>query len=59
MVVSFELNGKKFIGLNGGPQFKFNEAVSFVVDCETQEEIDYYTGKVLLQTVVVKETAVG
>ncbi|MEJ7680632.1 MAG: VOC family protein [Segetibacter sp.] len=41
MVVSFELNGKKFIGLNGGPQFKFNEAVSFVVDCETQEEIDY------------------
>jgi predicted 3-demethylubiquinone-9 3-methyltransferase (glyoxalase superfamily) len=42
MVVAFELNGKKFMGLNGGPQFKFNEAVSFVVDCETQEEIDQY-----------------
>ena len=42
MVVTFDLNGKKFMGLNGGPMFKFNEAVSFVVDCETQEEIDYY-----------------
>jgi len=45
MVVEFELNGKKFIGLNGGPLFKFNEAVSFVIDCETQEEIDYYWEK--------------
>jgi predicted 3-demethylubiquinone-9 3-methyltransferase (glyoxalase superfamily) len=42
MVVTFELNGKKFMGLNAGPHFKFNEAVSFVVDCETQEEIDHY-----------------
>ena len=42
MVVNFELNGRKFMGLNGGPQFKFNEAISMVVDCETQEEIDYY-----------------
>ncbi len=42
MVVIFELNGEKFMGLNGGPQFKFNEAVSFVVNCETQEEIDHY-----------------
>lgn len=42
MVCTFELNGKKFMGLNGGPQFNFNEAVSFVVDCETQEEIDHY-----------------
>lgn len=42
MVVLFELNGKKFMGLNGGPYFKFTEAVSFVVDCETQEEIDNY-----------------
>ena len=42
MVCTFELNGNKFMGLNGGPQFKFNEAVSFVVDCETQEEIDHY-----------------
>ncbi|WP_118194699.1 VOC family protein [Albibacterium indicum] len=45
MVVTFELNGKKFMGLNGGPEFKFNEAVSFVVDCETQEDIDHYWSK--------------
>ena len=42
VVVMFELNGKKFMALNGGPMFKFTEAVSFVVDCETQEEIDHY-----------------
>jgi len=47
MVVAFELNGKKFIGLNAGPQFQFNEAISFVVDCETQEEIDYYWNKLM------------
>lgn len=45
MVVTFELNGKKFMGLNAGPQFIFNEAISFVVDCDTQEEIDYYWEK--------------
>ena len=45
MVVIFSLNGKKFMGLNGGPMNKLNEAVSFVVDCETQEEIDYYWEK--------------
>ena len=45
MVVIFSLKGKKFMGLNGGPKYKFNEAVSFVVDCETQEEIDYYWEK--------------
>ncbi|MGB4843255.1 MAG: VOC family protein [Ferruginibacter sp.] len=45
LVVNFELNGNKFMGLNGGPMFKFNEAVSFVVDCDTQEEIDYYWNK--------------
>ncbi|XZF15687.1 VOC family protein [Chitinophagaceae bacterium MMS25-I14] len=42
MVVTFELNGTRFMGLNAGPQFKFNEAVSFVVECDTQDEIDYY-----------------
>lgn len=42
MVVIFELNGKKFMALNGGPNFKFTEAISFVVDCDTQEEIDHY-----------------
>jgi predicted 3-demethylubiquinone-9 3-methyltransferase (glyoxalase superfamily) len=45
MVVQFELNGSRFMGLNGGPHFKFNEAVSLVVNCETQEEIDYYWEK--------------
>jgi len=38
--VQFELEGQKFVGLNGGPQFSFNEAISFLVGCETQEEID-------------------
>lgn len=45
MVVQFELNGSRFMGLNGGPHFKFNEAVSLVVTCENQEEIDYYWEK--------------
>lgn len=45
MVVIFELNGKKFMALNGGPMFKFTEAVSFVVNCDTQEEIDFYWNK--------------
>ena|SRR6266850_1085767 len=40
MTVRFELDGQEFIGLNGGPQFKFTEAVSFSVDCKTQEEVD-------------------
>jgi predicted 3-demethylubiquinone-9 3-methyltransferase (glyoxalase superfamily) len=45
MVITFELNGRKFMGLNAGPHFKFSEAVSFVVDCESQEEIDHYWEK--------------
>lgn len=45
MVVIFEINGTKFMGLNGGPHFKFNEAVSFVVECKDQAEIDYYWEK--------------
>ena len=40
MTVSFRLNGQEFIGLNGGPQFKFTEAVSFFISCETQTEVD-------------------
>lgn len=40
--VSFELDGQEFIGLNAGPQFKFNEAVSFYVNCEDQAEVDYF-----------------
>ncbi len=42
MTVAFELNGQSFTALNGGPVFKFNEAVSFQIECETQEELDYY-----------------
>ena len=42
MTVSFELDGRAFIALNGGPHFQFNEAVSFMIDCVTQEDVDYY-----------------
>ncbi|MCF0065127.1 VOC family protein [Dyadobacter chenwenxiniae] len=42
LAVTFEINGSKMMGLNGGPQFKPTEAVSLVIDCNTQEEIDYY-----------------
>jgi len=42
MTVNFEVNGQEFIALNGGPRFKFTEAISFVINCETQEEVDYY-----------------
>ena len=45
MTVSFELDGQEFTALNGGPDFKFTEAVSFVINCDTQEEIDYYWGE--------------
>ena len=45
MVVEFELDGQRFTALNGGPQFTFNEAVSFEVQCEDQKEIDYYWDK--------------
>jgi predicted 3-demethylubiquinone-9 3-methyltransferase (glyoxalase superfamily) len=42
MTVVFSLDGQEFIGLNGGPHFRFTEAVSFSVDCRTQDEVDYY-----------------
>jgi predicted 3-demethylubiquinone-9 3-methyltransferase (glyoxalase superfamily) len=45
MTVDFELDGQTFTALNGGPQFKFTEAISLVINCETQEEIDYYWEK--------------
>ncbi|MGF7082117.1 VOC family protein [Mucilaginibacter sp. UYCu711] len=45
IVVQFELNGNKFMGLNGGPKYKFTPATSFVIECETQEEIDHYWDK--------------
>ena len=45
MTASFELDGQQFVALNGGPIFKFTEAVSFVINCETQEEVDMYWDK--------------
>jgi predicted 3-demethylubiquinone-9 3-methyltransferase (glyoxalase superfamily) len=42
LTVSFTLNGQEFLALNGGPEFNFTEAVSFIVNCKTQKEIDYY-----------------
>jgi predicted 3-demethylubiquinone-9 3-methyltransferase (glyoxalase superfamily) len=45
MTIEFELDGQKFTALNGGPHFKFNEAISLVVHCETQDEVDYFWEK--------------
>ena len=45
MTVEFQLDGQTFIGLNGGPHFKFTEAISFVVNCQTQDEVDAYWEK--------------
>jgi predicted 3-demethylubiquinone-9 3-methyltransferase (glyoxalase superfamily) len=45
MTVSFQLGGQQFVALNGGPEFKFNEAISFQVSCESQEEVDEYWRK--------------
>jgi predicted 3-demethylubiquinone-9 3-methyltransferase (glyoxalase superfamily) len=42
MVAEWEIAGQKFVGLNGGPQFKFSEAISFQISCENQEEVDYF-----------------
>jgi predicted 3-demethylubiquinone-9 3-methyltransferase (glyoxalase superfamily) len=42
MTVEFELEGQRFVGINGGPEFTFDEAISFSIECETQEEIDYF-----------------
>jgi predicted 3-demethylubiquinone-9 3-methyltransferase (glyoxalase superfamily) len=45
MTVSFELNGQRFVALNGGPEFTFNEAISFEVSCKDQEEVDAFWNK--------------
>jgi predicted 3-demethylubiquinone-9 3-methyltransferase (glyoxalase superfamily) len=45
MTIQFQLEGQQFLALNGGPIFKFNEATSFIVNCDTQEEVDYYWHK--------------
>ena len=47
MMTSYKLDGQEFMGLNGGPDFKFTEATSFFVNCEDQEEVDYYWDKLL------------
>jgi predicted 3-demethylubiquinone-9 3-methyltransferase (glyoxalase superfamily) len=47
MTVGFELNGQTFAALNGGPHFQFNESVSFVIECETQGEVDHYWNRLL------------
>jgi predicted 3-demethylubiquinone-9 3-methyltransferase (glyoxalase superfamily) len=47
LTIEFEIEGQKFVALNGGPLFKFNESVSFVINCETQEEVDYFWGKLI------------
>jgi predicted 3-demethylubiquinone-9 3-methyltransferase (glyoxalase superfamily) len=45
LTIAFELDGEPFTGLNGGPQYKFTEAVSFQINCETQADVDHYWGK--------------
>jgi len=47
MTVDFELDGQRFTGINGGPQFKFSEATSFLINCADQEEVDYYWDKLV------------
>ena len=47
LTIEFEIEGQKFVALNGGSLFKFNESVSFVINCETQEEVDYFWGKLI------------
>jgi predicted 3-demethylubiquinone-9 3-methyltransferase (glyoxalase superfamily) len=56
MTAEFEIEGQKFVGLNGGPQFKFTEAVSFQIHCKDQAEVDYYWGRL---TEGGKEVACG
>jgi predicted 3-demethylubiquinone-9 3-methyltransferase (glyoxalase superfamily) len=56
MAVEFEIEGQKFVGLNGGPQFKFSEAISFQIHCKSQEEIDFYWSRL---TEGGKEVACG
>jgi len=45
LTIEFEIEGQRFVALNGGPLFKFNESISFVINCDTQEEVDYFWEK--------------
>lgn len=47
VAVEFEINGQRFVGINGGPQFQFDEAVSFQIDCRDQEEVDHYWNRLI------------
>ncbi|MFF2847991.1 VOC family protein [Streptomyces sp. NPDC058001] len=47
IAVEFKINGQKFVGLNGGPQFTFDEAISFQIHCEDQDEVDYYWNRLI------------
>lgn len=47
ITVEFELNGQRFVGLNGGPEFKFNESISFQIHCADQDEVDYYWNRLV------------
>jgi predicted 3-demethylubiquinone-9 3-methyltransferase (glyoxalase superfamily) len=57
LTIEFEIEGQKFVALNGGPVFRFNESISFVINCETQKEVDYFWDK--LTADVGEESACG
>ena len=59
MTIDFEIEGQKFLALNGGPVFKFNEAISFQIYCDTQEEIDYYWENLLKVVIRMRRYADG
>ena len=59
MTIDFEIEGQKFLALNGGPVFKFNEAISFQIHCDTQEEIDYYWENLLKVVIRMRRYADG
>jgi predicted 3-demethylubiquinone-9 3-methyltransferase (glyoxalase superfamily) len=59
MVIAFELDGHRFTALNGGPQFKFNEAISFQINCDTQDEVDHYWQKLSEGAIKMRSNVVG
>src|SRR6187200_288452 len=59
MTIDFEIEGQKFLALNGGPIFRFNEAISFQIYCETQDEVDYYWINLLKGAIKMHRCVVG
>jgi len=55
LTITFELDGQTFIALNGGPQFKFNESISFMVRCDSQQEVDEYWEKLKMKKIDLAE----